>query len=243
MPDPAQRAAAPAPTPSRWVGSRWSSGPSDTRVSSRCGLADVLPGLGVPPVAPCLYGDPPLWFSATGGLGVPGLSPEAGTEDEVGMAWSGGPAALGGRTRAGEGGREKAAPRGMMWAAPSRSPCRRPAPTGRSLPSQSTRCLWPLTRVAWPRSGRLAPRRGRWVGQSAGTGGSGVRGQRAASLSACSGQRSSSPARAPRWWAVGGAGGQRALSGPARQPGSLRRAGPRVPASRDPGGSLALKSL
>lgn len=44
-------------------------------------------------------------------------------------------------------------------------------------------------------------------------------------------------------WAVGGAGGQRALSGPARQPGSLRRAGPRVPASRDPGSSLALKSL
>lgn len=78
-------------------------------------------------------------------------------------------------------------------------------------------------------------------------GGLGVHGWLAASLSPRSGPQSSSSARAPSWWAVGyGRWPAHCLNaawpcGAAGRP--LCGAGPHGPASRDPGGSLALKSL
>lgn len=130
-------------------------------------LGSLLLG-SLPALCPVFSGSrDPGCFLATGGLGVPHLSPEAGTEDKVGMAWSGRPAAPGGRTRAGDGRvRGKGAPRRTMWAARSRSPCRLPASKGHSLPSQSTCGLSLLTCAAWPHSGRLAPHLGERVGQS-----------------------------------------------------------------------------
>lgn len=201
-------------------------------------------------LSPVLSGSrDPACFLATGGLGVPRLSPQAGTEDKVRMAWSGRLAALGGRTRAGEGRVcGKAAPRRMLWGSSFEVPVQAPSPQGAF--TALTEHVWFVAfnvcglAMLWPvgtssRQVGRAERSGGWPQCSWAVGGlpehtvwSAVLQPGLDAQVVGSGQWAVASALCLNTsWPCGAAGR------------SLRRAGPHRPASRDAGGSLALKSL